>query len=188
MNHRRVLVVTGSRAEFGLLSSTLDALHAHSAIECSLVVAGSHLIGTEPTVREIESRYAIDGMVEMQLDSEPRSRVSDGFHWPEVSKASPLCSLVTNPTSCSSLVTESRSSRRPVRLRFSASGWLTFMEVMWPSVSPMIRCVMRPPSCLIFILPPPDSVPTGFSRWGSAPTPSSSWVHLRSMDWIRSHH
>ena len=79
MNHRRVLVVTGSRAEFGLLSSTLDALHAHSTIECSLVVAGSHLIGTEPTVREIESRYAIDGMVEMQLDSEPRSRVSDGF-------------------------------------------------------------------------------------------------------------
>ncbi len=79
MNHRRVLVVTGSRAEFGLLSSTLDALHAHSAIECSLVVAGSHLIGTEPTIREVESRYAVDGLVEMQVDSEPRSRGSDGF-------------------------------------------------------------------------------------------------------------
>lgn len=79
MNHRRVLVVTGSRAEFGLLSSTLDALHEHSAIECSLVVAGSHLIGNEPTVREIESRYPIIGLVEMQLDSEPRTRGSYGF-------------------------------------------------------------------------------------------------------------
>ena len=78
MTPRRVIVVTGSRAEFGLLCSTLDALDAHAGIECSLVVAGSHLIGKEPTIREVESRYDIAGTVEMQLDSEPRTRGSDG--------------------------------------------------------------------------------------------------------------
>ena len=77
MISRRVLVVTGSRSEFGLLRSTLDALHAHPDTTCSLVVAGSHLIGPNPTVHEVESRYSVDGVVQMQLDSEPRTRGSD---------------------------------------------------------------------------------------------------------------
>ena len=79
MTSRRVVVVTGSRSEFGLLCSTLDALHAHTGIECALVVAGSHLIGPKPTVHEVQSRYAVDGVVPMQLDSEPRTRGSDAF-------------------------------------------------------------------------------------------------------------
>ena len=40
---RRVCFVTGPRAEFGLMRSTLEAIRAHPALELQLVVTGMHL-------------------------------------------------------------------------------------------------------------------------------------------------
>lgn len=56
MNQRRkVVYVTGTRADFGLMRSTLQAIHASPALELGVVVTGMHLderYGN--TVREIE--------------------------------------------------------------------------------------------------------------------------------------
>ena len=79
MKARRILVITGSRAEFGLLRSTLDALAAHPGIERLLAVTGSHLIGRNPTIREVESKYFVDAVVEMHHESEQRTRSSYGL-------------------------------------------------------------------------------------------------------------
>src|SRR5690349_8725867 len=40
---RRICFVTGTRAEFGLMRSTLEAIRAHPKLELQLVVTGMHL-------------------------------------------------------------------------------------------------------------------------------------------------
>lgn len=68
----RVCVVTGSRAEYGLLSPLLEALRADESFELQLLVTGSHLspeFGL--TYREIEADgYTIDEKVEVVLSSD----------------------------------------------------------------------------------------------------------------------
>ncbi|MEQ8852060.1 UDP-N-acetylglucosamine 2-epimerase [Gimesia sp.] len=68
----RVCVVTGSRAEYGLLSPLLEALRAAESFELQLLVTGSHLspeFGL--TYREIEADgYTIDEKVEVVLSSD----------------------------------------------------------------------------------------------------------------------
>ncbi|QDT83986.1 UDP-N-acetylglucosamine 2-epimerase [Gimesia chilikensis] len=68
----RVCVVTGSRAEYGLLSPLLEALRAEESFELQLLVTGSHLspeFGL--TYREIEADgYTIDEKVEVVLSSD----------------------------------------------------------------------------------------------------------------------
>lgn len=50
---RRIAVVTGSRAEFGLLRSTLDALQTDPRVDLRVIVAGAHLAtGTWKDVRD----------------------------------------------------------------------------------------------------------------------------------------
>jgi UDP-hydrolysing UDP-N-acetyl-D-glucosamine 2-epimerase len=41
---KRVAVVTGTRAEYGILHSVLEAIHAHPRLELQLVVTGMHLL------------------------------------------------------------------------------------------------------------------------------------------------
>ncbi|MHC4609779.1 MAG: UDP-N-acetylglucosamine 2-epimerase (hydrolyzing), partial [Planctomycetota bacterium] len=41
---RRVAVVTGTRAEYGLLRSTLQAIDRHRRLELQLAVTGMHLL------------------------------------------------------------------------------------------------------------------------------------------------
>lgn len=56
---RRVAVITGTRAEYGLLRSTLRAIHAHPRLELLLVATGMHLLSKfGRTEREI----AADGL------------------------------------------------------------------------------------------------------------------------------
>ena len=43
-DRRRIAVVTGTRAEFGLLGSTLRALRDHPKVQLQLVVTGTHLL------------------------------------------------------------------------------------------------------------------------------------------------
>lgn len=50
---RRVAIVTGTRAEFGLLRSTIDAVAAHPELECLVVAGGAHLLPPARTIDEV---------------------------------------------------------------------------------------------------------------------------------------
>lgn len=65
---RRVAVVTGTRAEYGLLKSTLDAIAAHPALSLQLVVTGIHLLQKfGRTLDDIRrDGYRVDATVKMQ--------------------------------------------------------------------------------------------------------------------------
>ncbi len=69
---RKICVVTGSRAEYGLLYWVLHDLRAEAEVELQLVVTGMHLAPEfGMTVREIESDgFAIARRVEMLLSSD----------------------------------------------------------------------------------------------------------------------
>lgn len=66
--HRRVAVVTGTRAEYGLLTSVMQAIRARRDLELQLVVTGMHLLkkfGT--TISQIKrDGWSIDARVPMQ--------------------------------------------------------------------------------------------------------------------------
>lgn len=65
---RRIAVVTGTRAEFGLLGSTLRALRDHPKVQLQLVVTGTHLLTkfgrTEKQI--LGEGWSIDARVKMQ--------------------------------------------------------------------------------------------------------------------------
>lgn len=64
-NRRRICIVTGSRAEYGLLRPVIDAVSSHGALTSRLVVTGAHLSRKfGMTVRQIErDGYAIAARV-----------------------------------------------------------------------------------------------------------------------------
>jgi UDP-N-acetylglucosamine 2-epimerase len=43
MNRRRICFVTGTRAEYGLMRSTLRAIAAHPNVQLQIVATGMHL-------------------------------------------------------------------------------------------------------------------------------------------------
>lgn len=63
---KRVLIVTGSRSEFGLLRPVMDAVKKHRGLELRVVVAGEHLLKPALTVREVEKAYRVAARVPMQ--------------------------------------------------------------------------------------------------------------------------
>lgn len=64
---RRVAIITGTRAEFGLLRPIMHAVHAQPALELAVIAAGSHLISPAITFREVKREFAIAGIVPMQV-------------------------------------------------------------------------------------------------------------------------
>ncbi|MCH2160474.1 MAG: UDP-N-acetylglucosamine 2-epimerase [Phycisphaerales bacterium] len=84
---RRIAVVTGSRAEYGLLQTVLDAIDAHPGLEARLVVAGAHLLPGTGTVQGIRAERSIHAEVPMQsagregrhADAEALGRGVQGF-------------------------------------------------------------------------------------------------------------
>ena len=54
---RRVAVVTGSRADFGLLRPVMQAVKQHDAFELIIVVAGSHMVSPALTYRDIKQAF-----------------------------------------------------------------------------------------------------------------------------------
>lgn len=63
---KTIAVVTGSRAESGLLTSTMHAIGAHRALRLRVIVAGSHLVqGTWRDIRD--AGLPIDAKVRMQV-------------------------------------------------------------------------------------------------------------------------
>ncbi|MCE7973189.1 MAG: UDP-N-acetylglucosamine 2-epimerase (hydrolyzing) [Leptolyngbya sp. PLA1] len=56
-DRRHVCVVTGSRAEFGLLRPVMHAVAQHPALSLSVVAAGSHLVLPSLTFREVRAEF-----------------------------------------------------------------------------------------------------------------------------------
>ncbi|MFM9995162.1 MAG: UDP-N-acetylglucosamine 2-epimerase [Phycisphaerales bacterium] len=54
---RRVAVVTGSRAEFGLLRPVMHAVREHPGLELAVIAAGSHLVSPAETYRDVKREF-----------------------------------------------------------------------------------------------------------------------------------
>ncbi|MGI9014516.1 MAG: UDP-N-acetylglucosamine 2-epimerase [Phycisphaerales bacterium] len=61
-----VAVVTGSRAEFGLLRPVIRAMQQNDSLRTSVIVAGSHLRGANPTRVEVENEFQVAAHIAMQ--------------------------------------------------------------------------------------------------------------------------
>lgn len=84
---KTVAIVTGSRAEFGLLRPVIDAVKKHPRLRLKLIAAGSHFLPPARTIREVESAYPVAARVPMQRagrtgrldDAGATARGLDGF-------------------------------------------------------------------------------------------------------------
>lgn len=78
MRKRRICVVTGTRAEYGLLSGLMKRIEAAESLKLQLIVTGAHLspeFGL--TFREVEADgFVIDKKVEMLLSSDTATGIS----------------------------------------------------------------------------------------------------------------
>ncbi len=63
---RKVMVVTGSRSEFGLLRPVMEAVRKNKRLALQVVVAGEHLLAPASTWREVDEAFGIDARVPMQ--------------------------------------------------------------------------------------------------------------------------
>ena len=64
---RRIVVVTGSRAEFGLLRSVINALFEQTDLETFVVAGGAHLLGPAFTIQEVCDMFPVAAEVPMQV-------------------------------------------------------------------------------------------------------------------------
>lgn len=76
---RLVCVVTGSRAEFGLLRPVMRAIADHPALGLCVVAGGSHLLSPGRTIEEVERDFPVAARVEMQREGEARDRARDAL-------------------------------------------------------------------------------------------------------------
>lgn len=63
----RTAVVTGSRAEFGLLRPVMRAIQHRPELELLVIAAGSHLISPAETYREVKKEFSVADAVPMQV-------------------------------------------------------------------------------------------------------------------------
>ncbi len=72
MKKRRITVVTGTRAEYGLLKPVIQAIQKHSDLKLQIIATGMHLLKTFGyTVKEIESDgLPIDAKVKLQTEDD----------------------------------------------------------------------------------------------------------------------
>lgn len=64
---RRVVIVTGSRAEFGLLRPIMKAVERNPRLELLVVAAGSHLVQPALTFRDVKKEFKVADSVPMQV-------------------------------------------------------------------------------------------------------------------------
>src|SRR3954466_1340446 len=62
----RTAVVTGSRAEFGLLRPVMRAILDRPELELAVIAAGSHLISPAQTYRDVKREFSVADAVPMQ--------------------------------------------------------------------------------------------------------------------------
>jgi len=63
---RRVLVVTGTRAEFGLLKPVMNAVLDRDELELLVVAAGAHLVQPALTFKEVKAEFEVADSIPMQ--------------------------------------------------------------------------------------------------------------------------
>ncbi len=63
---RRIAVVTGTRAEFGLLKTVMFAVRERADLELLVIAAGAHLVQPALTFREIKKEFAVADSIPMQ--------------------------------------------------------------------------------------------------------------------------
>lgn len=68
--------MTGTRAEFGLLRSTMRAIAGDPHLELCVIVTGMHLVGSDPTVSDVVAEFEVSAQVPMQTD-EHTGRAAD---------------------------------------------------------------------------------------------------------------
>ena len=75
---RKIAVITGTRADYGLLYRVIEGLHEDSEVELQLIVTGAHLSPEfGMTVKDIEKDgFPIAERVEMLLDSDTEEAVA----------------------------------------------------------------------------------------------------------------
>lgn len=73
---RRIAVVTGTRAEFGLLKPVITAINQEPTLEVSIIVAGSHLLAPANTHMEVRAAFRVGAVVPMQNPGE-HTRIDD---------------------------------------------------------------------------------------------------------------
>lgn len=64
---RRVAVITGTRAEFGLLKPVMQAIAARDDLELAVIAAGAHLIAPATTFYEVKASFNIADAVPIQI-------------------------------------------------------------------------------------------------------------------------
>ncbi len=64
---RRVAVVTGTRAEFGLLAPVMRAVRDHPELELLVIACGSHLVSPAESFREVKAQFEVADSVPMQI-------------------------------------------------------------------------------------------------------------------------
>ena len=67
INPLRIAVVTGSRAEYGLLKPVMRAIQLRSELELQVVAAGSHLVLPSLTFRDVRADFEVADSVPMQM-------------------------------------------------------------------------------------------------------------------------
>ena len=88
MSKRKICVVTGTRAEYGLLYWLMKEIEADSELELQLIVTGMHLspeFGL--TYKEIEKEFKIDKKIEMLLSSDTSMGISKSMGLAQISFA-----------------------------------------------------------------------------------------------------
>jgi len=88
MSKRKICVVTGTRAEYGLLYWLMKEIETNSELELQIIVTGMHLspeFGL--TYKEIEKEFKIDKKVEMLLSSDTSVGISKSMGLAQISFA-----------------------------------------------------------------------------------------------------
>ena len=88
MNKRKICVITGTRAEYGLLYWLMKEIEADNALELQLIVTGMHLspeFGL--TYKIIEKDFKIDKKIEMLLSSDTSVGISKSMGLAQISFA-----------------------------------------------------------------------------------------------------
>lgn len=73
----RVAVVTGTRAEFGLLTPIINAIRNEPSLSLQLIVTGTHLLPDSDSLETIRNHFPIIETVIMQRADDPPGRASD---------------------------------------------------------------------------------------------------------------
>ena len=86
MNRRKICVVTGTRAEYGLLYWLMKKIESDKELQLQLIVTGMHLspeFGL--TYQEIEKDFKIDKKIEMLLSSDTSVGISKSMGLAQIS-------------------------------------------------------------------------------------------------------